>query len=195
MYPENDNLAELLGKTDYYTSLGLGTDELIEILKEQDYDQERKEIDDLIKKMGSSLLLGSAISGTYNEVIKYNESWAAQGEGSQGESSVSQEDFVVNVDEDMLKNTLLESKLNQDLLRVNSHKAHQHSNDLLEIEKAISNASDVNRLNIHDFNMINSLHIKKLTLAKSIVSKAAHLKVIKTGQIKLLVTLGSFFLG
>jgi len=105
------------------------------------------------------------------------------------------DEFVVNVDGDILKNTLLESKLNEDLLRVNSNKAHDYGNELLEIQKVISNVSDSNRLNIHDFNLINSLHIKKLSLIKSLVFTTVHLKVIKSAQIKLLVTLYSFFLG
>ena len=81
------------------------------------------------------------------------------------------------------------------MLKVNSNKAHDYGNELLEIQKVISNVSDSNRLNIHDFNLINSLHIKKLSLTKSLVFTTVHLKVIKSGQIKLLVTLCSFFLG
>ena len=66
----------------------------------------------------------------------------------------------------MLKSTLLESKLSEDLLRVSTNKAHDCSSDLLEIQKIISNVSDSNRLNIHDFNLINSLHIKKGNTSK-----------------------------
>ena len=195
LYPPVDRVTEILNKTDYYLSFGLESEELAEILQSKDYDKEAQELDEIIRRMSGSIILGGVVSNGYEQFTNYNEAWSAKAAETTQTESPTTDDFIVNVDPDMLKNTLLESRLNQDLLRVNTNKAHELGNELLEIEKVITNASDYNRLNIHDFNLINSLHIKKVTLVKSLVSTTAHLKVIKSGQLKLLVTLGSFFLG
>lgn len=75
LFPQVNTVSEILSKTDYYSSFGLSSEEVIDILTEQDYDTECKEIDAILKKMGSSLLLGGAVSGCYDQLVNYNEAW------------------------------------------------------------------------------------------------------------------------